>query len=112
MVGAGTLGACATTGAAPNASDSFQYRLGPADQLRITVYNEPELTGQFVVGAEGAISYPLVGSIEAAGLTVDEFSEALRVIRSRRNWREPSQSRPARAAPPRWRRPHARIARR
>lgn len=78
LAGAGTLGACATTAAAPDVSESFEYRLGPGDQLRITVYNEPELTGQFVVGAQGAISYPLVGSVQAGGSTVDEFTGSLR----------------------------------
>jgi polysaccharide export outer membrane protein len=78
IAGASALGACATTAAAPGASESFEYRLGPADQLRITVYNEPELTGLFVVGAQGAIAYPLVGSIQAGGLTVEEFTGALR----------------------------------
>ena len=54
-----------------------EYRLGPGDQLRITVFNEAELTGQYVVGSQGSIAYPLVGEVQAAGLTVPEFSEAL-----------------------------------
>jgi polysaccharide export outer membrane protein len=54
-----------------------EYRLGAGDQIRITVFNEPELTGQFVVGAQGTISYPLVGSLRAAGRTISEFTEAL-----------------------------------
>jgi polysaccharide export outer membrane protein len=77
IAGASALGACATA-PAHEAAQAFEYRLGPADQVRITVYNEAELTGQFVVGAEGVISYPLVGSIQAGGLTVAEFTEALR----------------------------------
>lgn len=55
----------------------MEYRLGPGDQLRITVFNEPELTGQFLVGSQGTIAYPLVGDVRAAGLTVLEFTEAL-----------------------------------
>jgi polysaccharide export outer membrane protein len=54
-----------------------EYRLGAGDQVRITVFNEPELTGPFVVGSQGTISYPLVGSVRAAGLTVPEFTAAL-----------------------------------
>lgn len=79
--GAGALGACATTAgppARPVASTTADYRLGAADQLRITVFNEPGLTGLFVVGSQGTIAYPLVGDIRAAGLTVSEFTEALR----------------------------------
>ncbi|MBS0386646.1 MAG: polysaccharide export protein [Proteobacteria bacterium] len=82
-VAAGTIGACGTTTAAETppgaaASPTRDYRLGPADQLRITVFNEPGLTGQFVVGSQGTIAYPLVGDIRAAGLTVTEFTDALR----------------------------------
>ena len=81
-IGAGAIAACGTTSAetAPrgSASPANDYRLGAADQLRITVFNEPGLTGLFVVGSQGTIAYPLVGDIRAAGLTVAEFTEALR----------------------------------
>lgn len=73
--GAG-LGAGAQTPARTSAA--AEYRLGPADQLRITVFNEPGLTGQFVVGSQGTIAYPLVGDVQAAGLTVAEFTTSLR----------------------------------
>jgi polysaccharide export outer membrane protein len=46
--------------------------------VRITVFNEPDLTGSFVVGAQGAIAYPLVNSVQAGGLTIPEFTDALR----------------------------------
>jgi polysaccharide export outer membrane protein len=45
--------------------------------VRVTVFDEPTLTGPFVVGAQGTIAYPLVGSIRAAGLTLPEFTQAL-----------------------------------
>jgi polysaccharide export outer membrane protein len=81
--GAGALGACASSQSAPvNTWRPVEYRLGPSDQLRITVFNEPGLTGPYVVGAQGTIAYPLVGDVRAAGLTVAEFTEALRVALS------------------------------
>lgn len=77
--GVGALGACAATPTTPVQNwRPVEYQLGPADQLRITVFNEPGLTGPYVVGAQGTIAYPLVGDIRAAGLTVPEFTEALR----------------------------------
>jgi polysaccharide export outer membrane protein len=86
VVGVGATTACGTTSAeAPphrTGSPTPDYRLGPADQLRITVFNEPGLTGQFVVGSQGTIAYPLVGDIRAAGLTVAEFTESLRTALS------------------------------
>lgn len=74
-LGGGVVAACATTNPP---QENVDYRLGPADQLRITVFNEPGLTGQFVIGQLGTIAYPLVGDIRAAGLTASEFSQALR----------------------------------
>lgn len=76
--GAAALTGCSTSAAPPaDPTQTAEYRLGPADQVRITVFNEPELTGQFVVGSQGTIAYPLVGNVRAAGLTVQEFTEAL-----------------------------------
>lgn len=77
-VGALVLGGCQTVPSTPDeVARHVEYRLGPGDQLRITVFNEAELTGQFVVGSQGTISYPLVGDVRAAGLTIPEFSESL-----------------------------------
>ncbi len=55
----------------------YVYKLGPDDRVRVTVYNEPNLSGEFSVNSEGQISFPLVGMIKAQGLTVGEFSDAL-----------------------------------
>jgi polysaccharide export outer membrane protein len=76
--GASALGACATESAPVVLATTEEYRLGPGDQVRVTVFNEAELTGQFVVGSQGSIAYPLVGNVQAAGLTVPEFTESLR----------------------------------
>jgi polysaccharide export outer membrane protein len=82
-VGVSVIGGCVTPGGeTATVLEPFEYRLGPADQVRITVFNEPDLTGQFVVGSQGTISYPLVGSVRAAGLTVPEFTEALQTALS------------------------------
>nr|WP_070960563.1 polysaccharide biosynthesis/export family protein [Hyphomonas sp. Mor2] len=50
-----------------------EYRLGPADQLRVTVFGHDDLSNQYTVASNGTISFPLIGDIEAAGLTVAEF---------------------------------------
>lgn len=70
--------ACSTIPSTPDdVAQLTEYRLGPGDQLRITVFNEAELTGQYIVGSQGTISYPLVGEVHAAGLTLAEFSAQL-----------------------------------
>jgi polysaccharide export outer membrane protein len=53
------------------------YHLGPGDQLRIVVYGETSLSGQFAVNAGGAVSFPLVGEVPAQGKTTVEFAAAL-----------------------------------
>jgi|CXWL01.1.fsa_nt_gi polysaccharide export outer membrane protein len=73
----GLLGACATSGGAVELEQPSEYRLGPGDQLRITVFGEAELTGLFQVGSQGVIAYPLVGDVQGQGLTVIEFTERL-----------------------------------
>lgn len=52
---------------------SRDYRLGPGDTVRLIVYGEDALTGQFKVGADGAIAVPLLGEVHAVGLTSAEL---------------------------------------
>jgi protein involved in polysaccharide export with SLBB domain len=69
-----------TTGAAgmaqPDAGklgDSYDYVLGAGDKLRIIVFGEDNLTGEFVVAGNGGISFPLIGEIHAAGRTLADL---------------------------------------
>lgn len=50
-----------------------EYRLGASDQLRVTVFGEPELSGEYVLDGTGTVSLPLVGAVPALNLTVREF---------------------------------------
>jgi len=52
---------------ATSASDS--YVIGGNDVLAITVWKEPTLSGSVLVRPDGMISIPLVGDVQAAGLT-------------------------------------------
>jgi polysaccharide export outer membrane protein len=84
LVGA-SLSACAAGPAAGPLSEAEllsdrvvpEYRLGPADKVRVTVFGEEALTGEFTVGASGALAFPLVGEIRAQGLTTLELQEAI-----------------------------------
>ncbi|MDH8074745.1 polysaccharide biosynthesis/export family protein, partial [Klebsiella pneumoniae] len=55
-----------TTGYAPV---DEPYRLDAGDKLRIVVYGQEGLTNTYAVGASGAITMPLIGSVSARGLT-------------------------------------------
>lgn len=76
----------------PAEATNQEYRLGPGDQLRITVFGEADLTGHFVVGAHGTISYPLVGDLAVAGKTVPEFVEMLTSVLQHGYVRQPNVS--------------------
>jgi protein involved in polysaccharide export with SLBB domain len=54
------------------------YVLGPADRIRINVYNEPDITGEYEVNSAGFMSLPLAGQIRAAGLTTRQLEGAIR----------------------------------
>ncbi len=59
------------------AQDIEAYRLNPGDLITVTVVGEPLLSGDQLVGPDGTIRLPLVGSVMAAGLTLDELTERL-----------------------------------
>lgn len=78
--GTAIVSGCSTPVAAEEplaGAPTSEYELGPADQLRVTVFGEPDLTGLYVVGSQGSIAYPLVGEVSALGLTVAEFTTRL-----------------------------------
>lgn len=49
------------------------YRLGTDDEIRMTVFGHDDLSGQFIVSNNGMVSLPLIGDVEAAGLTITQF---------------------------------------
>jgi polysaccharide export outer membrane protein len=49
--------------------DETGYRLGAGDKLRVTVFNEDDLSGEFQVDGGGYVRLPLIGQVKAAGLT-------------------------------------------
>jgi polysaccharide biosynthesis/export protein len=58
--------------------------LQPGDTLTISVYQDPKLDRQVLVGPTGMISFPLAGQIRAAGLTPDALASAIKArIRSK-----------------------------
>lgn len=50
------------------------YRLDSGDKLRVTVFGEEDLSGQFEVSGEGTISLPLIGTVDAEGMSVSELA--------------------------------------
>jgi polysaccharide export outer membrane protein len=59
------------------AETAAPYTLGPGDKLRITVFGEETLTGEYGVTGAGEVSFPLIGNIPAAGRTVEDLQTEL-----------------------------------
>lgn len=49
------------------------YKLAPADTVRVSVFQVPDLSGDFEVDLLGNISMPLIGSFKAADLTTSQL---------------------------------------
>lgn len=83
MLAALSLAACGKGGPPPISSgeryaagttSEDSYALGAGDKVRIIVYNEPQLSGDFSVSTDGDISLPLIGNVKVIGKTVDRAS--------------------------------------
>src|SRR3989338_4704511 len=55
----------------------IDYELGSGDRLRVIVFGEPDLSGEFDVGGSGVVALPLIGQVRAKGLTLSAFEDAV-----------------------------------
>src|SRR5437773_1126150 len=53
------------------------YKIGLNDEVKITVFDEPDLTSMYRVDADGSISFPLIGRVDAAGRTLAELQQRI-----------------------------------
>ncbi len=74
------------------AAQAEQYRLGVADKVRVLVYDEPTLSGEFVVNSDGNLSLPLIGDVKAQGRTAAELGLAVQNALSEGYLRHPKVS--------------------
>ena len=66
------------TGAPSLTTRTTDYRLGVGDVVRVSVYRDPDLSGQFPVSPDGTILMPLIGAVPAAGLSESQLVANLR----------------------------------
>jgi protein involved in polysaccharide export with SLBB domain len=57
---------------AASADDAAAYRLGTGDKVRVTVFGEKDLSGDFDVNDQGMVALPLIGPTKLAGRTISE----------------------------------------
>ena len=72
--------------AAVKPADVDQSRIGAGDTIRITVYQSPDLSLETRVNEGGAISYPLLGRVQLAGLTVNAAEQHIASELKRRDF--------------------------
>lgn len=51
------------------------YVLGPGDKLRLTVYGETDLSGEFTIDGSGYARLPMIGQVRAAGYTARQLEQ-------------------------------------
>jgi polysaccharide biosynthesis/export protein len=59
------------------AAPAGRYIIGSGDVVTVTVWGHPELSGKRVIGPDGQIQLPFVGSFRVAGLDADDASSKL-----------------------------------
>jgi polysaccharide export outer membrane protein len=59
----------------PVAVDPHKYIIGVEDVLHVLVWRENDLTGNKVVRPDGKISFPLIGELQASGLTPEQLGK-------------------------------------
>ena len=57
--------------------ESHDDRLGIDDTFSVRVYGEPDLTGDYRVGSDGSIDFPLAGRIQVKGLQIGEVQQEI-----------------------------------
>jgi len=70
-----SIRASAQTPQAAASADS--YVLGPNDRIRLKVYGEPDITGEYEINSAGQVSIPLAGHIRAAGSTTRQLEKSI-----------------------------------
>ena len=53
------------------------YSLATGDRLRVSVFGHPDVSGEFEIDADGTITFPLLGPVDAAGKSVEQLKTHL-----------------------------------
>jgi len=62
---------------AASAADAPAYKLGTGDKVRVTVFNEKDLSGDFDVNDQGIIALPLIGQVPVRGKSLSEVESTI-----------------------------------
>jgi len=73
-----TIAALAMAFAPVRGQSAANYVIGPQDVLTIQVFDQADLGGKYAVESDGTFSFPMIGRVKAAGLTIRQFEEELK----------------------------------
>lgn len=77
------IAACAGSAVPSNAQSAqiadsdIEYRLSAGDRVRVIVFGEETLTGEYVITSGGNLTFPLVGNLSATDKTVEQLQTAV-----------------------------------
>lgn len=59
------------------------YLLEPGNRVRLTVFGESNLSGDFTIDPSGSLAMPLVGSVPASGVTISGLTQRIQAMLQR-----------------------------
>jgi polysaccharide export outer membrane protein len=71
---------------------TVDYVVGPSDVLAVMVIDQAQLTGKFIVRADGTFVYPLLGNVKASGLTLQAIEDQMRAALAKGYLKDPQVS--------------------
>jgi len=71
-----TTSAVATDAKSP-ISDMRGYKLAPGDRITVTIFGQPDLSGDFLIDGAGNIQMPLIGAVSVGQMTIDGCQQRL-----------------------------------
>jgi polysaccharide export outer membrane protein len=74
---------------AHGAVEAANYQIGIKDSLAIDVFDVPTLSQTVEVDHTGSINLPLIGQVQAAGLTTNQLSQAIAAALSAKYMKDP-----------------------
>lgn len=78
-LGAGlrVLGLLCMLAMAPLAAAQVAYTMGPGDEVRITVFGQPDLETETQIGADGTVQVPLLGTVSIGDMSTSDAARLL-----------------------------------
>jgi polysaccharide export outer membrane protein len=67
-------------GLSPAVSQDYEYGLGTGDQLRVTVFGQENLSGEFEVNGSGRVQLPLIGELTVIDLTLRDVEKKIVLV--------------------------------